>query len=611
MDIAGFLGRFPPFDGLDPEQVRAIAGHVQIEHFGTGDTILSQAGEPAQALYVIRKGAVELVDGGRVLDLLGEGETFGQFSLLAHQGPTVTVRAHEDTLCYLVPAREGTELLGTTQGRSFVLGTMRRRLRAASGLRHGEPPDRRYRPVGELIRRPPVWAGPDTTVAEAAALMTNERISSLLVRGNPPGILTDRDLRSRVIAVGTSTDTAIGRVASFPAKTLPSTALAGEALLAMFAGGVHHFPVIGPDAEVIGVISDTDLLDLGRHTPFALKRSIERATDASGVAEAARELPQVVCAMVDASADPVDVGRVVALTIDAATRQLLHLGTERLGPPPAPWAWLALGSQGRQEQALHTDQDHGLAFDPQGGSVDGIDPYFAELAEFVTAGLEASGIPRCHGDAMANHRLLRRTLEAWEEAFRRWMREPGVDGSIISSIAYDFRQIAGPLEVEPRLHAVIREAADAPEFLRHLSRRALDHTPPTGFLRDLVVESRGEHAGRLDIKRGGISLIGNLSRAAAIRAGAPDTGTVARLRAASVAGTLEAALADELIESFGFLWDVRLHHQVEQVRAGKAPDDFLDPSALGSVARSGLKEAFRAISRAQRQVASELGVDVR
>ena len=611
MDIAGFLSRFPPFDGLDSEQVTALAAQVQIEHFAGGDTILSQEGEPAHALYVVRKGAVELVDGGSVLDLLGEGETFGQFSLLASEGPTVTVRAHEDTLCYLVPAREGTELLGTTAGQSFVIGTMRRRLRAASDQRHGEPPDRRYRPVGELIRRPPVWAEPEATVAQAAALMTHERISSLLVRGDPPGILTDRDLRSRVIAAGTSIDVAIASVASFPANTLPSTALAGEALLAMFAGGVHHFPITGPDAEVIGVISDTDLLDLGRHTPFALKRSIERATDAGGVAKAASELPEVVCAMVDASGDPVDVGRVVALTIDAATRQLLHLGIERLGPPPAPWAWLALGSQGRQEQALHTDQDHGLAFDPQGASVDEIDPYFAELAEFVTAGLEASGVPRCHGDAMANHRLLRRTLAGWEEAFRRWMREPGVDGSIISSIAYDFRQIAGPLDAEPRLHAVIREAAEAPDFLRHLGRRALDHTPPTGFLRDLVVESRGEHAGRLDIKRGGISLIGNLARAAAIRAGAPDTGTLARLRAAAAAGTLEASVADELIEAFAFLWDARLHHQVDQVRAGEAPDDFLDPSLLGSVARSGLKEAFRTISRAQRQVASELGVDVR
>jgi CBS domain-containing protein len=315
--------------------------------------------------------------------------------------------------------------------------------------------------------------------------------------------------------------------------------------------------------------------------------------------------------MVAASADPVDVGRVVALTIDAATRQLLHMGIERFGVAPAPWAWLALGSQGRQEQALHTDQDHGLAFDPQGQPEDDIDPYFAHLAEFVTSGLEEAGVPRCHGDAMANHRLLRRSIDGWTEAFRRWMREPGVDGSILSSIAYDFRQIAGPLDAEPPLHAVIREAAAAPDFLRHLARRALDRKPPTGFFRDLVVEPHGEHAGLLDIKRGGIGLIGNLARAAAIAAGSPDTPTVARLRAAAAGGMLETGVAEELIDAFGFLWDARLRHQVDQVQSGMAPDDFIDPASLGTIARSGLKEAFRVIARAQRQLASELGVDIR
>jgi CBS domain-containing protein len=611
MDIAGFLARYPPFNGLESERVVAISGTVQIEHFAAETVILTQEGEPARALYVVRKGAVELVDGGTVLDLLGEGEVFGEFSLLASEGPTVTVRALEDTLCYLIPPPEGTELLGTAAGRSFVIGSMRRRIRAASDNRHGEPPDRRYRPVSELIRRPAVWADPEMPVAEAAKLMTRERVSSLLVSGDPMGILTDRDLRSRVLARGAPPMTSLRDVATAPVKTLPGTALAGEALLAMFADGVHHFPVTDPLMGVIGVVTDTDLLDLGRHTPFAMKRAIERARDTESIAEATRELPDVVCAMVAASADPVDVGRVVALTIDAATRQLLHLGIERWGAPPAPWAWLALGSQGRQEQALHTDQDHGLAYDPQGQSEEDIDPYFARLAEFVTSGLEDAGVPRCRGDAMANHRLLRRSIDGWTGAFRRWMSEPGVDGSILSSIAYDFRQIAGPLDAEPPLRTVIREAAGAPDFLRHLARRALDRTPPTGFFRDLVVEPHGEHAGLLDIKRGGIGLIGNLARAAAIAAGAPDTPTVARLRAAAAGGTLETGVAEELIDAFGFLWDARLRHQVRQVQIGVAPDDFIDPASLGTIARSGMKEAFRVIARAQRQLASELGVDIR
>ena len=611
MDISGFLGRYPPFDALDGAALARVASAVEIEHFPAGRVILAQAGEPAHALYVIRKGAVELLDDGQLLDLLGEGELFGQFSLLAAVGPSVTVRAHEDTLCYLIRRPVADELLGTAAGRSFVIGSMRRRIRSATARQHGEPPDRRYREIAGLIARPPVTADPQTSVRDAAELMTRAHVSSLLIpKDGGWGILTDRDLRSRVVAARAPDDSPVESVATFPAKTMAGSTLAGEALLAMFAEGVHHFPVTGPGGELLGVVTDTDLMDIGRHTPFALKRAIERAGDRDQVIVAGKDLPEVVCALVESHGDPVDVGRVISIAIDAMTSQLLLIGVAEFGEPPVPWAWLALGSQARHEQALHTDQDHALAYDPQEADPETIDPYFAKLAEFVTDGLEAVGIPKCHGDAMASHQLLRRSLDGWVEALRRWTHEPGVDGSILSSIVFDFRRVAGPLDVEPAMNAVVTEAKDMPAFLRHLSRRALDRKPPTGFMRDLVVAHSGEHEGRLDIKRGGITIVGNLARAAAVGAGLPVKGTLARLEGSAAAGALDPDIAAELAEAFRFLWEVRLHHQVTQVRADAPPDDFLDPSTLGSLARSGLKEAFRVIARAQRGLASELGIDV-
>ena len=161
----------------------------------------------------------------------------------------------------------------------------------------------------------------------------------------------------------------------------------------------------------MGVVTDTDLMGLGRHTPFAAQeRDRARRAPSQEVAAAGRELPAVVTAMVDARADPIDVGRVVALVVDAMTERLLQLAIADHGDPPCAWAWLALGSAARHEQALRTDQDHALAYDPIAGQPDA-DPYFAELAEFVTAGLEAAGIPRCNGDAMATHPALRRPID--------------------------------------------------------------------------------------------------------------------------------------------------------------------------------------------------------
>jgi CBS domain-containing protein len=446
-------------------------------------------------------------------------------------------------------------------------------------------------------------------VSIAAERMATEHVSCLLVPMRDGwGIVTDRDLRSRVLASHRSPETPVEDVATFPVKTLPEHALVGEALLAMFAEGVHHFPVTGPDGTIAGVVTATDLLDIGRDTPFSIRGEIERARTRDEVVAAGRGLPQVVLALVDASSEPVSVGRVAALVVDAMTTRLITLGIERFGEPPTPWAWLALGSAARREQALATDQDHALAYVPMEGSDEAVDASLAELAEYVTGGLEEAGIPRCEGDAMAANPAMRRSVEGWSDAIDAWRRDLGASGSILSSIVYDFRRVTGPLDPEPELDAAIRVAGRDLGFLRHLGHRALAHRPPTGFLRDLVVERKGEHVGRLDVKHGGITIIGNIARLEGVKAGIPAKATLDRLAGAAAAGTLDASTANDLSEAFRFLWEVRLRHQADQVRRGEPPDDFVDPSTLGPVTRRGLKEAFGVIARSQRVLAADLGL---
>ena len=220
--------------------------------------------------------------------------------------------------------------------------------------------------MGALVRRTPVTCDPETPVADAAGLMARERVSSLLVPNASEGgvgILTDRDLRTRVVAERRSGETPVREVMTPRAETVPPDTMVGEVLLRMLEGGFHHFPIAAADGSVLGVVTDTDLMGIGRDTPFALKSSIERAPDREAVATAVGELPRVVSTLVSASADPVDVGHVIAFSIDAATRRLLELGMAEHGEPPFPWAWLALGSAARQEQAIRTDQDHALAFE--------------------------------------------------------------------------------------------------------------------------------------------------------------------------------------------------------------------------------------------------------
>ena len=604
---------YPPFSELVPDRLAAIARAIEIAHFPAGEVILEQDGTPASNLFVVRKGAVEVLDDGIVLDLLGEGEVFGQFSLLGQVSPVATIRALEDTLAYLIPRPVAVDVLSSPAGRSVVLATMRRRLEVAndevSVARYEDP---RFATIGSLIRREPVTIEPDAPIAQAALRMTEQRVSSLLIP-TPEGwgILTDRDLRAKVVAEKASYDAPAITSATVPARTLPSSTLSGEALLEMFAQGVHHFPVT-EGGRVIGIVTDTDLMGIGRHTPFAIKSAIERADTREAVVDAGRQLPNVVAALVDSTADPVAVGRVIALVIDALTERLVLLAGRSIGEAPAAFAWLSLGSAARHEQALHTDQDHALAYELAPGSTDeDVDGFFADLAEFVTSGLEAVGIPRCHGDAMAVHPAMRRSLEQWAGRFRRWMDEPDLDARILSSIGFDFRRVAGPLAAEPTLDAAVREARTHPAFIELLARGALTLKPPTGFFRDLVVEAKGEHAGRLDVKHGGITIVTNIARAVGIAAGTASKGTLPRLDAAAAAGTLDPTVAGELGDAFRFLWQVRLRHQVTQIEAGTAPDDFVDPTALGPLDRSGLKEAFRVIRAAQTLVATEFNAQLR
>jgi len=607
VDIVRFLAEHSPFDDLEPDRLQAVADTAQIEFYAEGSVIVRDADESAASVYVVRTGAVELVEGDRVIDLLGEGDVFGAMGPAA--GPTTQMRAHEDTLCYLMDRDAVENLFGAIPERSALI-------RASSGHGHrrgGVPAETGgwigATSVGSLVRRPPITCEGHATVAEASRLMASERASSVLVPVQEHwGILTDRDLRTRVLAVGRTAETPVSEVMSFPVTTVHQETTAEEVLLLMLEHGFHHAPVVDPSGELLGMVTDTDLLALGRASPFALKSAIERASDLDEVIQLTAQVHEVVAELVDARMDPVGVGRIVGVTMDTVARRLLDLAVLHMGEAPVPWAWLAFGSQARQEQALHTDQDHGLAFDAGDADESELQPYFEELARRVTEGLESAGIPRCTGHVMAVNPMLRRSVQGWQDSLRTWMSDPERQGSVYTSITFDYRRVAGSLDIEPFIDDVVATAPQHPLFIRHLAFRTLDERPPTGFFRHLVLEAKGEHAGRLDVKHRGITLVGNLARLYIVRLGRTEKRTLSRIEAASAAGLITDEERVGLQEAFRLLWQIRLEHQVRCVRAGVDPDDFVDPKTLGPIARRGLKEAFAIIDHQQEAVALEFGI---
>ena len=603
-----FLRRHHPFSELDDEAFATLARSVEIAHVPAGDVVLLEEGPPADALGVVRKGAVELLTGDVVVDQLDAGEVYGLTSVMTEQPPTMTVRAVEDTIAYLVPADVARSALTGDGVGASVWAIARQRVRAAdAAARAVRGADPRFARIGDLVRRGPVAVPHDATIAEAATVMRDERVSCVLLE-IPGGraIVTDRDIRSRVVAERRGFDDPVIDVATRDVRVARASMLAGEALTEMLRHAIHHLPVAEGD-RLIGVVTDTDLMGLDRGSPFAIRGEVDRARSADDVVAAAKRYRTVAVDMVEAGADALEVARVVSVIADAATTRLIELAIDELGEPPCAYAWISLGSAARHERALDADQDHALALGT-GFDRDRDDGYFASLAERVTASLEAIGFPRCHGDAMAVHPAMRAPLAGWDERFRTWIQQADADSLILSSIGFDFRAIAGSLDPEPTLDAAVAAARANDGFLHLLARIALREEPPTGFVRGLVVESKGEHAGRLDVKHGGIVIVTAIARARAIAAGASAKDTLTRLEAAAEGGTLSAESATELAEAFRFLFDLRLRHQAAQVREGVDPDDFIDPGTLGTIERSGLREAFRTIRGEQQVLRLELGV---
>jgi CBS domain-containing protein len=522
------------------------------------------------------------------VEVLGEGESLAPSLLDRPSG--ALVRAYEDSLCYLLPTRTVEHALSAAATVGQEARTLEGRLADA----------RRTAPWrASLIRdlaRPALVLPAETSIRDAAARMTDEGETCLVVAGDDAVLVTDRDLREQVIVGGTPADTPLATLTTRrPAVVSPSSTVV-DALVDMLDVGADHILVRDGAGRTVGVVDHAALLELDGPNPLTLRREIGSAPTVDAVAMAVAALPAVTLRLLDGGVEPLDILALLAATSDAVSRRLLDLAFTELGPAPSAWAWLALGSEARREQTLATDQDNGLAFEPCAGC----DAYYAALAERMNAWLARCGYAECRAGVMARNAGWRLTSSGWLELVETWLRTPTTRDAHIAMIGLDLRRVSGPLAIEHELGALVATAPSHPSLLERLASGATERRPPIGFLRGLVVESGGAHRGTLDIKTGGVAPVVDLARAYAVGAGSTATGTIERLHAGEAGGTVSGETAAALRQAFVVVNRVRLEHQAAQVERGLHPDNHVDPHELPTAARQELKEAFRAIAAAQR-----------
>jgi CBS domain-containing protein len=605
-EISDFIAACPPFDRLTADGLEMLTRAVVIRYLRRGADF-PPAGDAC--LWLLRQGAIELrTPDGVLARRLAEGDIHDAPCLPDSPERQWLGHAAEDSLLYALPEAALRELWAAFPAlKAEALHSLGERLRQAKGAAAvAQRPERDLTslPLSRLIGRAPVVAEPGISIRAAAALMTRERVSALLVvdAGKLVGIVTDRDLRSRCLATGLPDTSPLAAIMTVNPQAMSPEEPAFEALIEMTRRGIHHLPVVRGET-VIGLVSSTDLLRVQGVSSVFLADRIHRAADLGELVRQAGELPELWLTLASRGDPPLALGHVVSSIADALVRRLIVLAENRLGPPPVAYGWIVFGSQGRQELTLRSDQDNALILADDYVPARHAD-YFAQLAGEVSEGLAACGFILCPGQMMASNPLWRKALADWQAEFSDWIEHTDPQKARLATNLFDFRHVHGDASLSAVLRdQITRDSPGRQNFLNHLVANGRSIQVPLGFFRQFVVVRSGEHEGQLDLKRHGILPLVDLARIHALAAGVPEVATPSRLRAAAASPLLTRDGAEALVAAFDFLLLLRVRHQSGQLRQGLTPDNFVDPAQLSAGERQHLRTAFEVIDTQQKALA--------
>lgn len=603
IEVLAFLKQHPPFNELPEETLSWVATQVEISYFKAGSPILVFE-QAIDALHLVRSGAVEVFRrNGDLYNRLSEGGLFGQFGLLRHGKVRFPAQALEDTLVYLIPVAVFNQLFEEHETFADAVEVEdRTRLRQAIS-RHEDANQLLSARVGTLINRELITLDKNASIQDAALHMTELRVSCLLITEantlKPAGILTDKDLRIRVLATGADLNLPVSEFMTTELLTIEHNQMVFEAMLMMLRFNVHHLPVM-KQGKPFGVIAVSDIIRYESQNSLFVVGSIFRQTSPEDLAALVPDVRASFIRMVNEDANSHMIGSAMAVIGRSFKQHLLELAEAELGPPPIPYCFLALGSMARDEQSLVTDQDNALilhdSFEPALH-----DEYFKKLATIVSDGLAACGYTYCTGDIMATNSRWRQPYKVWQQYFTDWIEKPTPESLLHSSIFFDLDGVWGKVEWADQLNdRILRLTKRHPRFLACMARNALNRTPPLGFFKNFVMETDGKHNNSINMKRRGTAPVADLIRVHALAIGSKAKNSFDRLEDIIAANILPKGRGQDLRDALELISIVRIRHQAKAAELGEEPDNNVAPENLSDFERNNLKDAFQILSHAQK-----------
>ncbi len=627
--IIEFLNKVVPFNTLNEDELQDIVSRTEIAFYPSGEMIIRMGEQPAGCLFVIQTGCARVTltdesDKEILIDKRGEGDIFGAISLLKGDKALFNVSVEEDLIVFLIPLDviESVRNVNDSFKRYFDSALARNFKAMRESTDHWRSlhtTENRLdidmfltgKRVSDLMTGDVLTCDLTTTARQAAQKMKQRRVGSIVITditGRPAGIITDADLRSKILADGRSTQTPVREIMSVPVCTISPDAYTFDALLEMSRLRLSHLAVV-ENERAVGIISEQDFqIELGS-SPVGMIEDIDKSASVNSLIDLRSKTDRILEMALRRSGSVRPMVALFSEINERVAKRFIHLiekemADEGHGSPPVPYCWLAMGSEGRHEQTLLTDQDNALLYqDVPDEEDDHVKDWFLHLSRRVTDALDCYGIPRCTGGIMASNPQWCMGANDWEKTFAGWISDPSPFALRMATIFFDFRGIAGRLEKSTALRLKLCERTDGNKyFIRMLAKNALINKPPLGFLRQFAVEKSGENKNELNLKLKGLAPVADAARVLALESGITVTNTMERLEAVADKGIFEPGFLSEVDDAYDFINFIRISHHLRSRSQGDFMDNYIDPARLNNIQRKWLKESFAIVSRLQEKL---------
>jgi CBS domain-containing protein len=620
-----------PFAAMSEHDLDRIVRASQLRYFAPGEVILSPAEVRPASCFVIRQGTVRGERPGMTGDAaalweLSSGEMFPLGALLARRGVTSVYRATQDTFCLAIPVAVFDGLISAspvfqdfcTRRLAHLLDLSRASLQAEYAATATEQRGFATR-LETVVRQAPIACGPQAQLGETLRTMEDRRIGSMpIVDGDarPLGVFTRQDVIGRVVLPQRPLTTAMADVMSTPAITLPSTATAGDAALLMARRGIRHVVVVDAVGVLAGVVSERDLFSLQRLSVRELASAVRRAADVPALVQCAADVRALSHALVAQGVAAGQLTRMISSLNDQLAVRILELVTPKHDLAGLRLCWLGMGSEGRGEQTIATDQDNGLIFAVEEGGLapDDVRVRLLPVAREVNEAMDRCGYPLCKGGVMAMNPRWCASLDEWKAAFANWIDRGDPDSLLAANVFFDFRALWGDSTLAEALRADIAAHAEAnARFLKQMSDNALRNRPPLNWRGELqgAEDASGEES--IDLKMNGSVPFVDGARIYALATGVTETNTVDRFVAAGARRGIPEPEVRAWCDAFEYIQLLRLREQHRKAASGEgggagsasnpAPNPNRVPLAeLADLDRRILKEAMRQVRKLQQRL---------